>query len=187
VDANGDGKEQPDERQTREGALYCQSNNGWSLNLGPDLALYAQDLADKGLKCLSADGFYLTRLFNGNIFEWRWWAEATPGSDMSDVPPGCGGEDFGGSVSQAKDPSTGSGQGGRVYVQSGKCAIWNLELTGLDKTKAIRGDVGVTHGDPSGTRTKLRTHWANQKTGLVDDVVIELQLAPQNWGDILFE
>ena len=51
---------------------------------------------------------------------------------------------------------------------------------------ALRGDVGVTHGDPSGTRTKLRTHWANQQTGLVDDIVFELQLTPKNWGEIIF-
>jgi len=52
---------------------------------------------------------------------------------------------------------------------------------------ALRGDVGATHGDVSGERTKLRTHWSNQKTGLVDDVVFELQIAPQNWGEMIFE
>ena len=334
---------------------------------------------------LTADGFYLTRLFSGNVFDWRWPAEAKPGADMTDLPPGSGGEDFGGSVTQAKD--------GRVYVQSGKMAIWNILLSGLEQTVSIpggkvtltaaetkqaqalreealqsakvgakatvkrasvaftgnlqqdfkgcllldfqkmddarvhtalahdgttlyigwevkdstpwvngatdisqmyacgdtvdlqigidpeanakrqkaakgdlrlsignyqgkptavlykfisadkkprtftsgviqgyqvdwvdvlaeakvkvktgkdgyvveaavplaslglsptsnltlRGDVGVTHGDPSGARTKLRTYWANQQTGLVDDVVIELQLTPQNWGEMVFE
>ena len=44
----------------------------------------------------------------------------------------------------------------------------------------------MTHGDPSGTRTKLRTYWANQQTGLVDDVVFELQPAPKNWGELIF-
>jgi len=511
VDENGDGKEQPEEVQTQEGTLICHSNNGWSLNLGPDLTLYPLDWKDKQVKALAADGFtscgapkydltklrpmpeamnvgyengsscavpsadnrtilinqrvknnpagflwrgfelatgkllwsypnpysqvhgshnapapepglfrgafgpigavnipgagqcwiingnlgewgvltadgfYLTRLFNGNVFDWHWPADATPGVDMTDLPPGCGGEDFGGSVTQAKD--------GRVYVQSGKMAIWNILLSGLDRTVAIpggkvtltaaetkqaqaireqtlqaaaagssltvprgtitnftgnlwgdfkgiepvtyqkneeaavrtvlahddanlylgwevrdttpwvngaqdisqmyaggdtvdfqlgtdpaadpkrthavqgdlrlsignfqgkptavlykfvsaekkprlfssgvvqgyqvdwvdvladatikvkvtkdrsiveaavplaalglrlkpdltlRGDVGVTHGDPSGTRTKLRTHWANQQTGLVDDIVFELQLTPKNWGEITF-
>ena len=520
VDANGDGQEQPGEVQSQEGILFCESNNGWCLNLGPDLTLYPFDIKDKTLKALPAagfnacgapayslatlrpmpaamsagyergsgcavpsadnkmilvnlrvkdhpakfvwhgfdlatgalkwtypnpyyqvhgshnapapepglfrgafgpvgevalagaagnawiingnvgewnvltsEGFYLTRLFNGNIFEWKWPADTTPGSDMTDVPPGCGGEDFGGSVTQASDPSAGSGHGGRVFVQGGKNGIWNLELTGLDqavalpggkltlapedtkralalrddalqtaaagaklvvkrattpltgilardfagativdyqKTEdarvrtalthddttlyigwevrdstpwingatdisqmyacgdtvdlqlgtdaaadpkrgkaargdirlsignlqgkptavlykfvstdkkprtftsgvikgyevdwvdaladariqvrtikdgytveaaiplatlgikltpnlALRGDVGVTHADPSGTRTKLRTHWANQQTGLVDDVVFELQIAPQNWGELVFE
>ena len=511
VDGNGDGKEQPEEVQSQDGILFCESNNGWCLNLGPDLTLYPYDTGDKKLKALApdgftacgapkyvlanlrpmpeamnagyergsscavpsadnktillnlrakdhpakflwegfdlatgkrlwtypnpyyqvhgshnapapepglfrgafgpigeviikgagpawiingnvgewgvltSDGFYLTRLFNGNIFDWHWPVDGTPGSDMTDVPPGCGGEDFGGSVSQAKD--------GQIYVQGGKSAIWNLALTGLDQTVAVpggkltltdadtkqalamreqalqaavagakltvktasiaftgnmradfkdaatvdyskseealvrtaiahdstnlylgwevkdatpwvngatdisqmyacgdtvdfqlgtdpaadakrakavkgdlrlsignyqgkptvvlykfvsadkkprtftsgvikgyqvdwvdvladakvqvkvskegyvveaavplaslgitlspkltlRGDVGVTHADPSGTRTKLRTHWANQQTGLVDDVVFELQLTPQNWGELVFE
>jgi hypothetical protein len=49
-----------------------------------------------------------------------------------------------------------------------------------------RGDFGATHGTPSGDDTRLRTHWANQQTGLVDDVVFELQITPANWGDLAF-
>jgi len=44
------------------------------------------------------------------------------------------------------------------------------------------GDFGTTHGNPSGNRTRLRTYWNNKQTGLVDDVVFELQINPQNWG-----
>jgi len=266
VDANGDGKEQPEEVQSRDGALICSSSQGWSINLGPDLTFYGLDYSDKKLKALSmdgfsasgapkydlaklhlmpeamsvgyengagcavpsadnktillnlrvkdhpagflwhgfdlatgkllwtypnpylnvhgshnapapepglfrgafspigavefgggkqawiingnvgewnvltSDGFYLTRLFNGNIFEYRWPTNTLPGSDMTDVPPGCGGEDFGGSVSQAKDH--------RIYVQSGKNAIWNLELTGLEQITAIPGGkVTLTDAD----------------------------------------
>lgn len=511
IDANGDGKEQPAEVQTRDGALLCAGSNGWSLNLGPDLTLYAQDMTDGTLKALPADGFnacgaplydlgklrpmpaamsagyernsgcalpsadnrailvnlrvkdhparflwhgfdlpsgkllwtypnpffqvhgshaapapdpglfrgaygpigavaaagagqfwvingnlgewnaltsdgfFLTRLFNGNVFDWHWPHEATPGVDLTNLPPGSGGEDFGGSVTQGAD--------GAIYVQSGKSAIWNLALTGLEKTVrppggkltlseadtrqalalreqalqssaagrelivkratiaftgnlsadfkagslvdfqksedakvrcavahddttlylgwevrdptpwingaedisqmyaygdtvdfqlatdptanpkrsqaakgdlrvsignfkgtptavlyrfinaekkprtfssgvvqgwqvdwvdvlatatlkvkpgkdqytveaamplaalgltltpklALRGDLGVTHSDPAGARTRLRTYWANQQTGLVDDVVFELQPAPQNWGTLTFE
>ncbi len=511
VDANGDGQEQPEEIQSRDGTLLCAGSNSWSLNLGPDLTLYAQDLQDKKLKALpstgfsacgapkydltslrpmpdamsagyernyscalpsadnrtilvnlsvkghpagflwhgfdlasgkllwtypnpyfqvhgshkapapdpglfrgaygpigtvsakgvgdfwvincnlgewnalTADGFFLTRLFNGNPFEWQWPVEAIPGADMTNTPPGGGSEDFGGSVTQAKD--------GRIFLQGGHQAIWNILLTGLDQTirlpggkltlsgveikqaqalrenalqaaatggkltvkhgtiafngnldadfkgcelaqfqkmedarvravlayddttlyigwevrdgtpwvngatdisqmyacgdtvdfqigtdpKAnpgrgaaakgdlrlsignyqgkptavlykfvsddkkpriftsgviqnyqvdwvdvlteaelkvkvdkdryvveaavplaslglkpthgltLRGDIGVTHADPSGVRTKLRSYWANQQTGLVDDVVFELQLTPKNWGEIRFE
>ena len=334
---------------------------------------------------MTADGYFLSRLFNGNIFEWHWPADAAPGADMTNLPCGCGGEDFGGSVTQANN--------GKVYLQAGKMSVWNCLLTGLDKTvpvaggnfsltaaqvkqaavlreqglqisagthraiikraavaltnnvyadfkgieplqyrkfedsavrtllahddtnlyvawdvrdstpwvngakdisqiystgdtvdlqlgadpnadpnrgKAVagdirlaignvggkptavlykfvsdvkkprtfssgvvkayqvdyvdempeakvnvkvdkdhytveaaiplsslgihlvpnlivRGDVGVTHGDPSGTRTKLRTYWSNQQTGLVDDMVFELQLTPQNWGQFTLE
>ncbi|HWE04658.1 MAG TPA: hypothetical protein VG326_19790 [Tepidisphaeraceae bacterium] len=80
---------------------------------------------------LSSDGFYLTRLFNGNVFDWKWPAAATPGVDMTNLPPGSGGEDFGGSATQGDD--------GKIYVQAGKCATWNLVLTGLEKTVAIPG------------------------------------------------
>jgi hypothetical protein len=57
----------------------------------------------------------------------------------------------------------------------------------LKPNLALRGDVGATHGDPGGVRTRLRTYWSNQQTGLVDDVVFELQIAPRNWGEIVFE
>jgi hypothetical protein len=257
VDANGDGKEDPEELQRQEGVLLCAGSNSWSLNLGPELTLYAFDSKERRLKALPADGFtacgapnyqlaavralpaamsagyetnyscalpsadnttllvnarvkdhpagfvwkgfdlatgalkwsypnpyfqvhgshlapapdpglfrgafgpvgavdikgvgncwlingnvgewnvltsdgfYLTRLFNGNVFEWHWPADATPGVDMTNLPPGCGGEDFGGSATQATD--------GKVYVQAGKMAIWNLALTGLEGTVAIPG------------------------------------------------
>lgn len=51
----------------------------------------------------------------------------------------------------------------------------------------IRGDIGATHGDPAGQRTRLRTYWSNQHTGIVDDVVFELQMEPKNWGPLAFE
>ena len=63
-----------------------------------------------------------------------------------------------------------------------------LDVLGVTLTDAttLRGDFGVTHGDPAGTRTRLRTYWSNQETGLVDDVVFELQMNPANWGDLSF-
>lgn len=48
------------------------------------------------------------------------------------------------------------------------------------------GDVGVTHGTTTGDRTRLRTYWSNQETGLVDDAVFELKMTPKNWGQIVF-
>lgn len=80
---------------------------------------------------LSADGFFLTRLFNGNVFEWKWPTAAVPGIDMMDLPSGGGGEDFGGSMTQATD--------GKVYVQSGKLGAWNLALGGLERTVPVGG------------------------------------------------
>jgi len=47
------------------------------------------------------------------------------------------------------------------------------------------GDLGATHGNPA-SRTSLRTYWANQETGLVNDAVHELRMKPKNWGEIIF-
>ena len=80
---------------------------------------------------LSSEGFYVTRLFNGNVFEWNWPANPLPGTDLTNLPSGSGGEDFGGSITQAKD--------GKVYIQSGKAGLWNIALSGLEKTVVIPG------------------------------------------------
>ena len=39
----------------------------------------------------------------------------------------------------------------------------------------------------AGTVPALRTHWANQDTGLVSDEVFELKMTPANWGEIVFK
>ena len=52
---------------------------------------------------------------------------------------------------------------------------------------ALRGDFGVTYGDPAGQRTRLRSYWNNQHTGIVDDAVFELMLEPKNWGELTFQ
>jgi len=53
--------------------------------------------------------------------------------------------------------------------------------------RALRGDFGATHGDKSGKDTRLRTHWNNQHTGIVDDEVFELMMEPKNWGVLTFQ
>jgi len=80
---------------------------------------------------LTGDGFYLTRLFEGDQLKVKWPAEAVPGADMTCAPCGMGGEDFGGSIAYGAD--------GKLYLQSGKTGFWNLEVTGLDTVKAISG------------------------------------------------
>ncbi len=51
----------------------------------------------------------------------------------------------------------------------------------------LHGDFGVTHGDPAGQRTRLRTYWSNQHTGIVDDAVYELMMEPKFWGELDFQ
>ena len=80
---------------------------------------------------LTEDGFYLTRLFEGDQLKKQWPDKAAPGAVMDSCPPGMGAEDFGGSLTQGVD--------GKVYIQSGKTAFWNMEVVGLDTIKPIAG------------------------------------------------
>jgi len=81
-------------------------------------------------------GFYLAKLFEGDPLKFHWPAQAVPGADMSHCPPGMGGEDFGGSVAQTKD--------GKVYLQSGKTAYWNVAVTGLENVREVKGTHAIT-------------------------------------------
>jgi hypothetical protein len=80
---------------------------------------------------LTGDGFYLTKVFQGDLLKVQWPAQAVPDADMSNVPPGLGGEDFGGSIAYSRD--------GKLYLQAGKTGFWNLEVTGLDSVQALPG------------------------------------------------
>ncbi len=257
IDQNGDGQVQPEEIQRRIGGLSPDGSNDWSMNLGPDMTLYAFDWQDKKLKALhlegftsggaprydlsklnpmpdamsvgyqfnqgcalpsadnktilmdlavknhpagrlwhcfdlasgkllwtypnpyfqvhgshnaptsepglfrgafgpvgtgylpgvgnfwaingnlgewwvlSSEGFFVSRLFSGNVFDWNWPANPLPGSDLTNLPPGGGSEDFGGSLTQAKD--------GKIYIQAGKAGLWNVAVNGLEKIVPIPG------------------------------------------------
>jgi len=89
---------------------------------------------------LTEEGQYLARLFEPDPMRVRWPAEARPGAVLDAVPPGAGGEDFGGSLVQGRD--------GRLYVQAGKVALWNVEVTGLETVRALGGGtIEVTEDD----------------------------------------
>ena len=89
---------------------------------------------------LNEDGFYLTRLFQPDSQKWRYPEKAVPGADVTDIPPGLGGEDFGGSLTQGAD--------GRIYLQAGKVALWSIEATGFDSVKRIKGGkIKITKDD----------------------------------------
>ena len=53
--------------------------------------------------------------------------------------------------------------------------------------KAAKVDLGVIYGDEAGTINLLRNYWANQATGLVNDVPGEIMLTPSLWGDLTVE
>jgi outer membrane protein assembly factor BamB len=72
------------------------------------------------------------------------------------------------------------------YVVEAKVPLASLGIKLVAGTK-LRGDFGVTFGDASGKRTGLRSYWSNQHTGIVEDVVYELMLEPQYWGELMFK
>ena len=78
---------------------------------------------------LTQDGYYLTRLFQGDPLKLEFPAQAVPGAVIDNVPCGMGGEDFGGSLVQAAD--------GKIYIEAGKCAFWNCQLVGFAGIKPL--------------------------------------------------
>lgn len=50
-----------------------------------------------------------------------------------------------------------------------------------------KADLGVIYGDDAGTINLLRSYWANQATGLVNDVPGEIMLNPDRWGTLRME
>lgn len=80
---------------------------------------------------LTGDGFYLTPLFTGDPFAWMWPTSGAPGVDVTACPPGSGGEDFGGSMTQGTD--------GEIYLQAGKMALWNVHVENLDQLVELKG------------------------------------------------
>ncbi len=74
----------------------------------------------------------------------------------------------------------------RDYIVEAAIPLADLDFH-PEAGKSYQGDFGVTHGDPAGQRTRIRTYWNNQHTGIVDDAVFELQMEPKNWGVITFE
>ncbi len=123
---------------------------------------------------LSEAGFYLGRLFEPDPLKVEWPANALPGADMSHAPPGAGGEDFGGSI--ALDRS------GRLLVQAGKTAFWNLEVTGLDTVRPLAGSrVTLTEADVA-QATRLREALLQQDVGV--QKITAKKATPRFSGDL---
>ena len=78
---------------------------------------------------LNQHGYYLTKLFEGDATSVQYPETAAPGTLINDIPPGGGGEDFGGSVIQASDR--------RIFAQAGKTAYVKVETQGWDQFRTI--------------------------------------------------
>ena len=123
---------------------------------------------------LTEGGFYLTRLFQGDPLKVAWPEKAIPGAIMDNVPPGLGGEDFGGSMTQTQD--------GKVYIQAGKVGVWNLEVTGLETVKALPGSTVAISQDESTTAQKLREQYLQESKGALRATA--KKMTPAFTGDI---
>ncbi len=96
---------------------------------------------------LTEDGYYLSRLFQPDTSK-RGWPDTQVGANMDSSPPGHGFEDFGGSMTQGKD--------GKLYVQAGKLAVWNLGLDGPESIRPLNGGrIKVTAKDVAKARESL--------------------------------
>jgi hypothetical protein len=73
------------------------------------------------------------------------------------------------------------------YIVKAAIPLAELGLTAATFGKPLRCDVGVVYGDAAGTTNIFRNYWANQATGLVNDVPGEIMLAPNLWGDVTLE
>ena len=123
---------------------------------------------------LTEDGFYLTRLFQGDPMKVQWPPRAVPGAVLDNVPPGLGGEDFGGSICFARD--------GKLYLQAGKVGFWNIEVVGLDTVKAISGGrISISAADVAAAE-KLRSRYLQAAVGTRKLVV--RKKTPELTGDL---
>jgi hypothetical protein len=124
---------------------------------------------------LTSDGYYLSRLFQGDFSKHQWPEAAVPGAVMDECPSGMGGEDFGGCVTRGAD--------GKVYVQAGKTGYWNLEVTGLDTVQPLGQAPLATLTDRDVARAaQFRTEQLQQSAA--GRVVTVKQLTPTFTGKL---
>jgi hypothetical protein len=107
---------------------------------------------------LTGEGHYLTRLFQGDPMKMAFPEAAVPGAILDNVPPGMGGEDFGGSIAATPD--------GQLYLQAGKTGFWNIKVVGLDTVKRLRGGgrIRITEGEVAQARS-LRERYLQEAVG----------------------
>jgi hypothetical protein len=79
-------------------------------------------------RILTEDGFDLGRFFARDADKQQWPKVAVPGADLTNAHPQGA---WSGNVTQASD--------GKLYLQTGASAYWNLEVTGLEKVRALSG------------------------------------------------
>ncbi|MEX0776961.1 MAG: PQQ-binding-like beta-propeller repeat protein [Phycisphaeraceae bacterium] len=123
---------------------------------------------------LSEHGYYLTSLFQGDLLKVHWPENPGNGTRINDVPPGSGEEDFGGAATQTPD--------GRIFLQTGKASLWNVELQGMDQFQAIgSGALEISAADVQEAR---RYQAMQQQAGRTPPRVTITRGTPTFSGDI---
>ncbi len=107
---------------------------------------------------LTEDGYYLTHLFQGDPMRVIWPEKAVPGAILDQCPPGAGEEAFGGSITKGLD--------GKLYVQAGHTAFWNIEVVGFETVQALptTGRVALTAADVQ-TAGQWRERYLQEEVG----------------------
>lgn len=123
---------------------------------------------------INGEGFYVTRLFQGDPLKVDFPAEAIPGAIMDNAPPGLGGEDFGGALVQGRD--------GKVYIQAGKTALWNLEVVGFDTVDRLGSGVLTVSSDDIARAEAFLAKYEQQKVGTRNVEIA--RMTPTFTGDI---
>ena len=123
---------------------------------------------------LTAEGFYLSRLFEGDPMRMSFPGEARPGAILDRCPPGMGGEDFGGSIAATAE--------GQLYLQAGKTAFWNVRVVGLETVRRLPdGKVSVAPDDLAKAR-EFRVQYLQEAVGTKR--LAARKLTPNLTGDL---
>jgi hypothetical protein len=76
---------------------------------------------------VNQDGFTLARLFAPDAKKVQWPKAAVVGADMSNA------------ITHGETSRLTQAADGKLYLQAGDAAVWNLEVTGLEKVRALVG------------------------------------------------
>jgi hypothetical protein len=89
-------------------------------------------------------------------------------------------------VTELKDAEVSVRKGDNWYEVTVTVPLAELGLPAAGQVGALRGDFGTIYGDRTGAIDVLRSYWANQATGLVNDLPGEAAVTPRLWGALQF-
>jgi hypothetical protein len=124
---------------------------------------------------LTEDGYYLTKFFEGDPTRMVFPDKALPGAALDHSPPGAGEEAFGGSIAQAHD--------GRLFLQVGHTAFWNVEVHGLENIRPLPQSGHVTIAADDLPKAEALRAQALQANVGVQSIAVK-RMTPEFTGDL---